>query len=116
MLSPLATLLMAAPAAPAPSLPQDELLTVWIAEGTQLLSHSKDRALARALAMIDDRILELPGEFPEAQFPPQVVPFLVGLLTDSKTFRMRVAARSPCARSSTGISTPRKKPRHWPPA
>lgn len=88
MLFPLATLLMAAPAAPAPCLPQDELLTVWIAEGTQLLSHSKDRALARALAMIDDRILELPGEIPDAQFPPQVVPFLVGLLTDSKTFRI----------------------------
>ncbi|MFT7678387.1 MAG: hypothetical protein ACI8QC_002377 [Planctomycetota bacterium] len=88
MLSPLATLLMAAPAAPVLPLPQDELLTVWIAEGTQLLSHSKDRALARALAMIDDRILELPGEFPEAQFPPQMVPFLVGLLTDSKTFRI----------------------------
>lgn len=78
----------ATPPALAPAPQHEELLTLWIADSGQLLRHKKDRGLASALALVQPRLEELPGEFPNFQYPPQMVAWATALIGNEKSLRI----------------------------
>ncbi len=79
---------LAAVATPAPALQHEELLTLWIADSDQLLSHPKDRGFASVFALVRPRLEELPAEFPDAQYPPQMVAWATAFLGNAKSLRI----------------------------
>jgi hypothetical protein len=82
-------LLTATPAAPqAAQEKEHELLALYVNDAAALFHDPKDRALLDALRLIDDRIMELPGEIPGFEMPPQFVPLFAHLLTGAKTLRV----------------------------
>ena len=83
------TLLAAVPAARPPT-QDEELLSFWIADLETFFADPKDAGMLRALKLIDDRVLELPGELPGFQIPvpPEVLRLGLHLLTGEKSLRI----------------------------
>ncbi len=83
------TLLATAPAT-VPAVQDQELLSFWIADLETFFADPKDAGLLEALKLVDDRVLELPGEIPgfEIPVPPEVVRLGLHLLTGEKSLRI----------------------------
>lgn len=76
------------PPPPAAAPQHEELVTLWIADSDQLLRHPKDRGFASAFALVRPRLEELPAEFPDADYPPQIVAWATAFLGNAKSLRI----------------------------
>ena len=86
----LVTTLLASIPATLPPRQDEELFSFWIADLETFFADPKDAGLLRALQLVDDRILELPGELPGFQIPVPPELFRLGLhaITGEKSLRV----------------------------
>lgn len=69
--------------------PAQDLLAVRLEDPRTLLRHPKDQGLARAAALLDERLAELPGEVPNAPpIDPAWIALATELCTGAVTLRM----------------------------
>jgi len=89
-MSMLVTTLLASIPATLPPRQDEELFSFWIADLETIFADPKDAGLLRALQLVDDRILELPGELPGFQIPVPPELFRLGLhaITGEKSLRV----------------------------
>lgn len=81
--------LTSAPLAPQQEAQVRDLLLVFTEGGESLFSDPKDQAMLAALRLLDDRVLELPGELPD--FPEELatlMPFISRLASGPMTLRV----------------------------
>lgn len=73
-----------------PEVTEGELFSFWVADLETFLADPKDAGMLRALKMIDDRVLELPGEMPgfDMPVPPEVFRLALHMLTGEKSLRV----------------------------
>ena len=73
---------------PSPAAQDVPLLTLWVEDAAECFRDPKDAALIAALRLVDDRVLELPGELPTFDLPEPLVPILARALTCRKSLRI----------------------------
>lgn len=84
----LATSLLFPVLSPAPTAQETPLLSLWVDHAADCFRDPKDAAFLRALALVDDRVMELPGEVRDFQVPPEVVSLAARVLTGRKSLRI----------------------------
>lgn len=87
MITLTALLLAAAPAA-VPTVQDEELFSFWVTDLENFFSDPRDAGLLKALRLIDDRILELPAEFPGSAPPPGLIELGLHMLSGEKSLRI----------------------------